>query len=150
VFGIFFDQDPIFPHQPCESDADCDPEHSCLEKRAGEGQRCHYEGYVDAGEITVRNNLFVVLEGGGTAMLEVPPGPDDFYNNVFSPSAPWGIEVEATEVADPGLVDVFRLAPDSPVIDLGSPNVWQPWLDFDGNAVPCGSAPDVGAIEYCP
>ena len=149
VFGIYFDQDPLFPHQPCASDAECGTGLRCLE-RQGEGTVCTYEGYPEPGQITVRNNLFAVFEGGGSVIMELPPGESDAYGNVFSPSAPFGATGNVTTVADPGLVDSFRLGPDSPLIDAATPEAWQEWTDFDGNPVPCGAAPDVGAVEYCP
>ena len=149
VFGIYFDQDPLFPRQTCETDAECGTGLSCIE-RQGEGPLCTYEGYPEPGQITVRNNLFVVFEGGGSVIMELPPGENDAYGNVFSPSAPFGATGDLTAVADPGLIDSFRLAPGSPLIDAATTDSWQEWVDFDGNPVPCGTAPDVGAIEYCP
>ena len=56
----------------------------------------------------------------------------------------------AIVVSDPGLVDTYHLAPTSPAVDKGSPDAMQPWVDWEGNKVPCGSAPDIGAVEYCP
>jgi hypothetical protein len=34
-------------------------------------------------------------------------------------------------------------------VDVGSPDALQEWTDYDGNPVPCGSAPDMGAFEVC-
>ena len=101
----------------------------------------------------VRNNLFVVLPGADAAMMVLPPGPDDFVNNIFSPKAPLAVKTGTSGViviSDPGLVDTYHLAPTSPAVDKGSPDAMQPWLDWDGHKVPCGSAPDIGAVEYCP
>jgi hypothetical protein len=54
-------------------------------------------------------------------------------------------------VSDPGLVEAYKLAPTSPAVDKGSPDALFPsWLDYGGHKIPCGTAPDIGAIEYCP
>jgi hypothetical protein len=52
--------------------------------------------------------------------------------------------------SDAGLVDTYHLAPTSPAVDAGSPDAMQAWIDWEGHPVPCGNAPDVGAVEYCP
>ena len=99
------------------------------------------------GDITVRNNFFIVIEGGGSSTFSPPPS-GDHYNNMFSPAAPMGLS-GALVAADPGITADWHLTPDSPAIDSGSPDVLQPWTDYDGNAAPCGGAPDIGAFEYC-
>ncbi len=109
-----------------------------------------YEFTLSAGDITVRNNLFVVLDGGGSAMMSPPPA-GDHYNNIFSPSAPMGFSLGDGEFAaqDPGLTADYRLAAGSPAIDVGSPESLKTWTDLDGNPVPLGAAPDVGVSEFC-
>jgi MYXO-CTERM domain-containing protein len=99
------------------------------------------------GMVIVRNNLFFTT-GGGTGMMTLVP---DHYNNLFAPSAPmsWTLGTGEIEVADPGLTADYRLAAGSPAIDVGSPEAWQQWTDFDGNAVPLGNGRDIGASEYC-
>ena len=153
-FGLFFDQDPKFPHEPCTSDADCDEGMRCFDGNRGDGELCHYEGFIEEGDIKVRNNLFIVEEDAeGFAMMSTPPGGDaDFYNNVFVPSAPWGVDDGAIDVADAKLLlDDQTMAEDSPLIDIGSPDAFEDdWVDFSGNAVYCGDAPEPGAFEYCP
>lgn len=109
-----------------------------------------YSFSVNPGDITVRNNLFVTLDGAAAGTFSGPPA-GDAYNNMFSPSAPMGMtagtgDVEAT---DPGLSEDYRLIAGSPAIDKGSPDAWQVWTDFDGNPVPSGTGPDIGASEYC-
>lgn len=148
-FGNFYDTDRFVPEQTCSAASDCGAggDHRlCLQGT------CYYQFLAQPGTVTVRNNLFVVLEGGGEATMKLPPGEDDVLDNIFSPQAPQGVEASrVTVVADPGLVDdTFRIGPDSPAIDQGGADSVKPWPDFDGNVVPCGEAPDVGAIEYCP
>ncbi len=99
------------------------------------------------GMVIVRNNLFFTTGGGSGMMTEVP----DHTNNLFAPSAPmsWTLGTGEVAVADPGLTADYRLVAGSPAIDVGSPEAWQQWTDFDGNAVPLGNGRDIGASEYC-
>jgi hypothetical protein len=158
AFGIAYDTDPVFTtganptYVTCTADADCGEKELCLD-RQGSGKICQYQFKIQPGNITVRNNLFVVLPGADAAMMVLPPGPNDFYNNLFSPKAPMGVKTGTNGVivaSDPGLVDSYRLAPTSPAVDKGSPDAMQAWVDYQGNKVPCGGAPDIGAVEYCP
>jgi len=154
-FGNFYDTDMwvaaagMTPApKTCSTAADCGNSFAvCV------GGSCAYQTKAQPGQITVRNNLFVVLSGATAATMKLPPGPDDVINNIFSPKAPSGVTAAAGKVvvvSDPGLVDTFRLAPTSPAVDKASTTTVKPWPDFDGKTVPCGSAPDIGAIEYCP
>jgi hypothetical protein len=158
AFGIFYDTDPVFTtgtnptYVACTADTDCGEKELCLD-RQGSGKICQYQFKIQPGNITVRNNLFIVLDGGGSAMMTLPPGPSDFYNNLFAPKAPMGVKTGTNGiivVTDPGLVDTYRLAPTSPAVDKGSPDAMQAWVDYEGNKIPCGGAPDIGAVEYCP
>jgi hypothetical protein len=99
------------------------------------------------GSVIVRNNIFYVQSGSSAMFTEVP----DHYNNLFAPSVPmsWSLGTGELEVSDPGLTAEYRLAAGSPAIDAGSSDAWEQWTDFDGNAVPLGNAPDIGASEYC-
>jgi hypothetical protein len=156
AFGIMYDTDVVWTTGanpttiPCTADTDCGPQEHCLDYK-GTGKACQYQWKVQPGQMTVRNNLFVVLSGAAAGMMTPPPGPDDFVSNIFSPKAPMGVTAGtgAIIVSDPGLVDTYRLAPTSPAIDKGDPGAFQAWVDWDGNKVPCGSAPDIGAVEYC-
>jgi len=117
------------------------------------GGQCAYQKKAEPGQILVRNNLFVVLAGATSATMKLPPGPDDVINNIFSTKAPQGVTASAGKVivvSDPGLVDTYHLSATSPAIDKGAKESVKPWVDYDGHTVPCGSAPDVGAVEYCP
>ena len=146
-FGNFYDTDRFIPEMTCSTAADCGVDGTmCF------NGFCYYPFPAQPGTITVRNNLFVVFEGGGEATMKLPPGPDDVVNNIFYPRAPTGVQADrVTVVADPGLVDeTFRIGASSPAIDAGTQDSVKPWIDFDSNSVPCGSGPDIGAIEYCP
>ena len=146
-FGNFYDTDRLRPDVSCSTGSDCGvPGGTCF------GGYCYYQFLAQPDTITVRNNLFVVLAGAAEATMKLPPGPNDVVNNIFSPRAPTGVEAtRVTVVADPGLVDNgYHIAANSPAVDVGDQDSVRPWTDFDGNAVPCGSGPDIGAIEYCP
>jgi hypothetical protein len=145
-FGNFYDTDRI-PNKTCSNDNDCNvPGGKCLMGN------CYYQYLAQPGTITVRNNLFVVLPGATAATMKLPPGQNDVVNNIFSPKAPDGVQANrATIVADPGLVDdTYQIGANSPAVNKGGTESVEPWIDFDGNEVPCGDGPDIGAVEYCP
>jgi MYXO-CTERM domain-containing protein len=108
---------------------------------------------LEPGDITVRNNAFVVLGGSGMFNGVLPEG--DHYNNLFAGvNFPNNWTQHATEIvvgsAEAGIGADGRPAAGSAVIDAGSAEfVVVDRVDFDGNAVPLGSAPDIGAFEYC-
>jgi hypothetical protein len=156
MFGLAYDTDPVWTadkksHVPCTSNADCTGEkEQCLDSQ---GEKiCVYQFKLQPGTVFVRNNLFVVLPGADAAMMVLPPGPDDVINNMFVPKAPMGVKAGTgvIVVSDAGLVDTYRLSSTSPEVDKGDPAAFQPWVDWDGHKIPCGSAPDIGAVEYCP
>jgi hypothetical protein len=155
-FGNFYDTDMwvtaagMTPApKTCSTAADCDNSFAvCV------GGNCAYQAKAQPGQIKVRNNLFVVLDGAKAATMKLPPGPDDVVANIFAPKAPSGVTASAgkvTIVTDAGLVkDSYEITASSPAVDKGDKSAVKPWPDFDGNKVPCGAAPDVGASEYCP
>lgn len=96
--------------------------------------------------LTLRNNLFYsdasVAANGGLV----------HSNNLFflTGGASLGFKLDPTEkTADPKLISLsFRdlhLAPGSPAVDAGVPLGYN--LDLDGNTVPFGPKPDLGAYE---
>jgi hypothetical protein len=147
-FGLAYETDPVWTadkksHVPCETNADCTGEkEQCLD--SGGERICVYQFKLQPGTVLVRNNLLVVLPDADAAMMVLPPGPDDVINNVFVPKAPMGIKAGSGVIvlADVGLVDTYKLSPTSPAVDAASPDLFQPWVDYEGNKVPCGSAPD--------
>lgn len=73
-------------------------------------------------------------------------------NNLFGPSTVnlerrWTLAATEKKVDDLGLVDVFHPTANSPAVDKGSDEGLYD-EDFYGNKK-CGSAPDVGAVEFC-
>ncbi len=114
-----------------------------------------YTGVLEPGEITVRNNIFAVVQGasagfGGIQLGNVPDG--DHYHNLFvGAAASWTLgagELNVDESAVAFTAD-YRLDAGSAAIDAGSTLAWMDWTDFDGNPVYLGAAPDIGASEYC-
>ena len=102
-----------------------------------------------ADQLIVRNNLFTEPYAKENLFIGVTSGHN---NNVFSPStvkldSRWTLAATEKKVDDLGLVDVFNPTATSPAVDKGSAEgIFD--TDFYGNAM-CGSAPDIGAVEYC-
>lgn len=104
---------------------------------------------LSADQILVRNNMFWEPFTKEAVMIGVTSGHS---NNLFGPSTitlekRWTLAATEKKVDDLGLVDVFHPTSDSPAVDKGlAGGVFD--KDFYGNGT-CGSAPDIGAVEYC-
>ena len=102
-----------------------------------------------ANEILIVNNMFWEPFTSEDVFIGYTSGHS---NNLFGPSTisleqRWVLDATEAKVDDLGLVDVFHPTATSPAVDQGSnENFFAE--DFYGNA-PCGSAPDIGAVEYC-
>jgi hypothetical protein len=158
AFGVVYDTDVVWTTGaspttvPCSADTDCGEKELCLDYK-GTGKACQYQFKLQPGGVTVRNNMFVVLSGAAAAMMTIPPGPNDFTNNLFAPKLPMSVKsgtAGTIVVSDAGLVDTYKLTATSPAVDKASPEALTAWVDWAGNKVPCGGAPDIGAFEYCP
>jgi hypothetical protein len=118
----------------------------------GEGQK---------GPFTVRNNIFVV--GNGLQVwVDAPYNANNGYasavkeNNIYysadgSTSDPHGLTLGPGEmIINPGFVNLFgkdyHLTSGSPAVDAGQNLGYT--SDTEGQTVPNGSAPDIGAYEY--
>lgn len=110
-----------------------------------------------AGDVTglsVKNSIFLVRDDLPVYGSGLPPG-SIHTNNVYfaagNPNPLGGVALGAGEViADPKFVDAttrnVHLMAGSPAIDAGA--VLGYTQDLLGRAVPFGSAPDIGALEY--
>jgi hypothetical protein len=102
--------------------------------------------------VVVRNNIFAVVDGGADMMMYSVPTQ---YNNLFSPGAPMSfgdtfvLGESSIEASDLAFTQDWRPTADSPTVDMGSPDAVKEWTDYDGNPVPCGDGPDIGASELC-
>jgi MYXO-CTERM domain-containing protein len=111
---------------------------------------------VEPDQLIVRNNLFVdpyAEAGGGIGDTGVFNGSGfTHHNNMFVPSSmPLGeFDLGPTDffAEEAGLTADYRLTAASEAVDAGGSesNFAE---DIDGNSVPCGEAPDIGASEYC-
>ncbi len=110
--------------------------------------------------VVIRNNIFVLANGlqvfAGDSVYEANHYDQYHYNNIYycidgsvrDPVAkPLG---KSEKIVDPLFFDFdnrdLHLSPGSPAIDAGVKVDTQ--SDFEGNEVPCGKAPDIGAYEY--
>lgn len=116
--------------------------------------------FAEEGEVTVRNNIFVLANGlkvfAGDSVYTATKWDQPHYNNIYyvvdgSQADPCGKPLgEGDIIADPLFFDLdncdLRLQAGSPAIDAGV-DVGH-LLDFDDRKVPVGKAPDIGAYEY--
>lgn len=99
-----------------------------------------------SGDLVARNNIFSLINPADEAL--VCDGALTESHNLYS-EGPGGT---SSVLGDPLFVDAaggnFRLQAGSPAIDTGI-DASRPF-DMDGNPIPTGSAPDIGAFEYQP
>lgn len=130
-------------------------------------------GGFQPGTIIVKNNIFVDDISSSRNMMFLT-NLTDHSNNIFVPSnasvgsVTLGDSEKKVNLADLAFSADYRLTADStPAIDQGTTvdmgtsasvagtainaGIFQAVFnqDIDGHGVPCGSAPDVGASEYC-
>jgi hypothetical protein len=107
------------------------------------------------GQIIVRNNIFVDAVAGHALYAFFSNMMADHSNNIFVPAnanVASSFTLDATEkkvnLADLAFGTDYRLtASSAPAIDQGVALGFAE--DIDHHPVPCGSAPDIGASEYC-
>jgi hypothetical protein len=102
-----------------------------------------------AADLINRNNMFYEPFTKEDTFIGVTSGHN---NNLFGPSTVklekrWTLAATEKKVDDLGLVDVFHPTASSPAVDKGS-DEGKFDSDFYGNKK-CGSAPDIGAVEFC-
>lgn len=116
--------------------------------------------FANEGEVTVRNNIFVLANGlqvfGGDSVYNATKWNQPHYNNLYyvldgTQPDPCGIlPGKGDIIADPLFINLqsrdLHLQAGSPAVDAGF-NVGQS-RDFENKPVPAGKAPDIGAFEY--
>jgi len=114
----------------------------------------NFGGSSTADQFLIRNNTFYVKDLRFVADADRRGGDFTHEHNLYylaSPETELGFVLgQGERVGDPLFVDLagqdFHLEPESPAIDTGT-ELGYP-VDYDGNAVPLGAAPDTGAYEY--
>jgi hypothetical protein len=110
--------------------------------------------------VIIRNNIFILANGlqvfAGDSVYEANKYDQYHYNNIYycidgSVEDPIGKPLgEAEMITDPLFLDFerrnLRLTPGSPAFDTGAKTELK--TDFEGNKIPYGKAPDIGAYEY--
>jgi hypothetical protein len=110
--------------------------------------------------VTIRNNIFILANGlqvfAGDSVYEANKYDQYHYNNIYhcidgSVKDPVGKSLGKGEIiSNPLFIDFerrnLRLTPGSPAVDAGTKSevTW----DLEGNKIPFGKAPDIGAYEY--
>ena len=110
--------------------------------------------------VTIRNNIFILSNGlqvfAGDSVYEANKYNQAHYNNLYfcidgSVEDPVGKPLgKGEKITDPLFLDFKRrhlhLTPGSPAVDAGAKV--DALIDFDGNRISHGKAPDIGAYEY--
>jgi len=110
--------------------------------------------------VIIRNNIFILANGlqvfAGDSVYEANKYDQFHYNNIYhcidgSVSDPVAKPLgKGEKVVDPLFLDFenrdLRLTPGSPAVDTGAKGDIQ--IDFEGNRIPFGNVPDIGAYEY--
>jgi hypothetical protein len=115
------------------------------------------------GNNLIRNNIFVVANGIQVFTGTDVYGAERYDEQIFHHNLYWCIDGSVEDpcgqplgegdiVADPRFVDLenldLHLREDSPAIDVGVALGYS--IDFEGETVPYGGRPDMGAYEYQP
>jgi len=111
-----------------------------------------FDGAPDANTYKLKNNVFHVTGTGNGAIFDGYSGFTHDYNCFYPYGGDTvGISLNSHEIqADPQFVDYnnknYHLQSTSPCRNAGTDLGYT--VDFEGNPVPSGSAPDMGAYEY--
>ena len=140
---------------------DCIVEHNTVLSTKPTNSRVHVVfSFNTDSSVIVRNNIFILANGlqvfAGDSVYEANKYDQPHYNNLYfcidgSVEDPVGKPLGKGEIiADPLFLDFDRrdlqLTPGSPAVDAGA-KADTP-IDFEGNRIPFGYAPDIGAYEY--
>jgi hypothetical protein len=140
---------------------DCIVEHNTVLATKPQNSRVHVIfSFAKDSSVIIRNNIFVVANGlqvfAGDSVYEANHYDQYHYNNIYfcidgSVEDPVAKPLGKNEkVINPLFLDFerrnLRLQPGSPAIDEAFKTNQQ--LDFKGNKIPFGKAPDIGAYEY--
>jgi hypothetical protein len=140
---------------------DCIVEHNTVLCTKPQNSRVHVVfSFAQDSTVIIRNNIFILAKGlqvfAGDSVYEADRYDQYHHDNIYycidgSVDEPLGKPIGKGEmIADPLFVDFERrdlhLCPGSPAIDVAAMS--KSTVDFDGNKIPFGTAPDIGAYEY--
>jgi len=140
---------------------DCIVEHNTVLSTKPKNSRVHVVfSFNTDNSVIVRNNIFVLANGlqvfAGDSVYQANKYDQPHYNNIYfcidgSVKDPVAKPLGKGELIDDPLFLDFNkrdlhLNPGSPAVDAGAMNDNQ--SDFEGNTIPYGNAPDIGAYEY--
>jgi hypothetical protein len=140
---------------------DCIVEHNTVLSTKPTNSRVHVVfSFNTDNSVIVRNNIFVLANGlqvfAGDSVYQANKYDQPHYNNIYfcidgSVEDPVGKPLgKGEKIADPLFLDFerrdLRLTPGSPAVNAGAKTDMP--IDYEGNKIPFGSAPDIGAYEY--